>query len=127
MGRKGNSRNGGLARAKALTPERSSEIGRKAGKASAESKTFEQKSKQGHEAGLRSRINLTKEQSSEIGRKAGLVGGRKAASLQKSGAHIRVHCPHCGLESNLMVLKRWHFDKCKLNPNHSMNNSPPMT
>lgn len=32
------------------------------------------------------------------------------------GEHIQVStitCPHCGKTGNYMVMKRWHFDKCK--------------
>lgn len=32
------------------------------------------------------------------------------------GKHIQVStvtCPHCGKEGNYMIMKRWHFDKCK--------------
>ena len=25
----------------------------------------------------------------------------------------RANCPHCGLESNISILKRWHFNNCK--------------
>lgn len=33
--------------------------------------------------------------------------------LQK-GNRPRGVCPHCGKEGDLYVMKRWHFDKCKL-------------
>ena len=39
------------------------------------------------------------------------------------GQHIQVStviCPHCGKEGNYMVMKRWHFDKCK---NYSSSSS----
>ena len=52
----------------------------------------------------------------------GLKGARRTAELGLSGLknpknrfggnRQRAQCPHCGMESNLMILKRWHFDKC---------------
>jgi hypothetical protein len=39
------------------------------------------------------------------------VAGKKGS--EKGGCILRAICPHCGLESNLMILKRWHFDNCR--------------
>lgn len=74
----------------------------------------------------------TFEQRSAIGKKGGAIAGRKAADLslgfcgmtreqrlenaEKGGCAIRTQCPHCGLESTLMILKRWHFDNCPRKP-----------
>ena len=34
-------------------------------------------------------------------------------------AQLRTVCPHCGIESNMMILKRWHFANCRLNPDQT--------
>jgi len=42
-----------------------------------------------------------------------------AKSQLKSGAHNmlkRAECIHCGYESNVMSITRWHNDNCKYNP-----------
>lgn len=31
----------------------------------------------------------------------------------KKQAQIKLTCPHCGIESNGPVMKRWHFNNCK--------------
>lgn len=33
-----------------------------------------------------------------------------------SNNSTKVECPHCGKEGQLTNMKRWHFNKCKLNP-----------
>ena len=35
----------------------------------------------------------------------------------KRGTYIELVCPHCGFIGNGGVMKRWHFDRCKLNLN----------
>ncbi len=58
-------------------------------------------------------------------RKAGgKIGGKKgarvaAAKALKKGNHIsqqQVSCPHCSMEGNIRIMKRWHFDRCKHKP-----------
>lgn len=61
---------------------------------------------------------LDKEAQSKRGSIGGKKGSPKASNLKRmaEGKHIQnsiVTCPHCGKEGNYMVMKRWHFDKCK--------------
>ena len=73
--------------------------GRKGGRASAVNSTLEQKQEKGRRAAAR----RTPEGLRRIAQRCALNGA----------ALIRDHCPHCGLESNRMILLRWHFNKCK--------------
>lgn len=36
----------------------------------------------------------------------------KMALEKNTPAFKMVKCPHCGTESNKMIMSRWHFDKC---------------
>jgi hypothetical protein len=31
--------------------------------------------------------------------------------------NINVVCPHCNKTGNMPIMRRWHFDNCKSNPN----------
>jgi len=95
----------------ALTREQRSENGRKGGyigkggQVMAERLTHEQRVEMGRKGGSRT----PPEQRAANGRKAGTAN----AAAQITGAFVRDQCPHCGLESNRMILSRWHFDRCK--------------
>lgn len=42
------------------------------------------------------------------------IGGKASVKSPKHPNNTLVKCPHCNKESNLAIMKRWHFDKCKL-------------
>lgn len=52
----------------------------------------------------RSRQVITEEHKSNIG------------NAMRGYQHERVTCPHCGKTGGVTGMKRWHFNKCKLNP-----------
>lgn len=103
------------------TPEKRSEWGRKGATKKFKNMTAEQQlewvraggrrladmatSESQRERGLRTAQKKTFEEHSEWGRK----GGKKSSSY-------RVTCPHCGLESMLAIMYRWHFDNCLQKP-----------
>lgn len=70
----------------------------------------------GVRGGLGRYRNYPPEQISEWSRRAGLIGGRAAANKGVLGCQVRTSCPHCGLESSLAILHRWHFDHCWKKP-----------
>lgn len=39
----------------------------------------------------------------------------KITERLKKESQVKLTCPHCGLESNGPVMKRWHFSNCKAN------------
>jgi len=41
------------------------------------------------------------------------LGGKASAKSPKHPNNTLVKCPHCNKESNLAIMKRWHFDNCK--------------
>jgi hypothetical protein len=43
--------------------------------------------------------------------------GIRMAAEGNTPAFREDECPHCGLRSNYMILRRWHFDYCPKNPN----------
>jgi hypothetical protein len=42
------------------------------------------------------------------------LGGKASAKSPKHPNNTLVKCPYCNKESNLAIMKRWHFDNCKL-------------
>jgi hypothetical protein len=87
-----------------LTPEQKIEFGRKGGFHRMETMTAEQRS----EFARRATAALTPEQRSANARKA----ARRTAELGLGACYQRAECPHCGLEGNVVNMKRWHFDNC---------------
>ena len=46
--------------------------------------------------------------------------GAKAVSSMPNNVNKTLStCPHCGKTGQTMIMKRWHFDRCKLN--HSVS------
>ncbi len=49
-----------------------------------------------------------------------LMMGKKRGKYNMTKEYPTIVCPHCGLSSNKHgawgIMKRWHFDNCKLNP-----------
>lgn len=45
----------------------------------------------------------------------------KRESAERLANRPTVTCPHCGKSSNSPVMNRWHFDKCKRNPDNVSN------
>lgn len=90
------------------SPSEWSKFGRKAGRRAAElGKTgFQTMSMQ--EVAAKRWAKMSSEQKFSIVQKAGL----KAGELGHSGCQKRAMCPHCGLESSIPVLSRWHFNNC---------------
>lgn len=43
---------------------------------------------------------------------------QRAVALGATPCHKTGTCPHCGIETNLMNLARYHMDKCRHNPAH---------
>lgn len=41
-------------------------------------------------------------------------GGKASAKSPKHPNNTLVKCPHCSKKSNLAIMKRWHFDNCKM-------------
>lgn len=55
------------------------------------------------------------------GQANGMYGKTHSASAIariKEANNIKVECPHCGLNGTNSIMKRWHFDNCKLSPNY---------
>lgn len=113
-------KNGGRRRAEILSGERISEIAREAGKRSIETRTPEYRSATGRHAGLVTLERgtgihgLSSDQRREYGRLGGRTGG--AARLRRSGAYKMGRCSHCGYESTVLSLGRWHNDNCPRRP-----------
>jgi hypothetical protein len=78
------------------------EISYTARQRAAEAITHEQKVEWSRKAGKNRAKNLSPERLSEIGKMGGYC--------------IRVQCPHCGIESHVAILHRWHFDNCPKKP-----------
>lgn len=107
---------GGIAYSSSHSPDERSKIAQN-GLANVSPKRRSEIARMGGLIGGRRRAETTsRERRSEIGRMgaaAGAIkGNRKAIELKSTGAFKRATCPHCGLESNIMILHRWHFDKC---------------
>jgi len=63
---------------------------------------------------------LTEEQWLENRKKAGAATGKRNGSVavaeqkkNQTGMFGKSMCPHCGKVGNNVVMRRWHFDKCK--------------
>jgi hypothetical protein len=65
-----------------------------------------------HAQGKGGFANLPKEQRIANGKKSAAKNNPINAAAGKLGAQQRTRCPHCGLESTVIILKRWHFDYC---------------
>lgn len=108
-----NSRKAGLAAANKGTSF-GGEAGRRKGRGRAaelgvtgfQTMTHDQHVNAGIKGGRKRFESMTVEQRSALGRLAARGGG---------GVQIG-KCPHCGLESNISNLRRWHFDNCLKNP-----------
>lgn len=46
--------------------------------------------------------------------KNAIAGGKASIKSPNHVNNKRLKCPHCGIESTLPAIKRWHMDKCKL-------------
>lgn len=139
-GRSSNSPNGGLRRAEILSPERIVEISRNAGLRAREVIGLEGYAEMGRRGAARRAETITPERLSEIGRMGAArflevtTPEQRSRNARKANDSItpekrleiqqdarerclkREVCPHCGLESNLPILRRWHFDNCKYKP-----------
>jgi len=40
----------------------------------------------------------------------------KMADAKKKWATSKVTCPHCGSEGSPRIMRRWHFERCKMKP-----------
>jgi len=47
----------------------------------------------------------------------GQIPWNKGISTDISHLHKEITCPYCNKSGNIGVMKRWHFDYCKANPN----------
>jgi hypothetical protein len=43
-----------------------------------------------------------------------LARGAHASQTGKTPAYVDITCPHCGKVGNVLNMKRWHFERCKL-------------
>ena len=51
---------------------------------------------------------------------------RKMAEAKRKWATSKVTCTYCGAEGSPRIMRRWHFEKCKMNPQnlpHSKDNA----
>ena len=114
-------------------------LAQRRGKKAAEVVTAEERSERARHA----TAGLTPDQRAENSRKGGLKGGRRtvelgkaylshispeervryaalgtkrAVELKRTGAFMRDVCVHCGHEGNLLVLGRFHNDRCAARP-----------
>lgn len=45
----------------------------------------------------------------------------KMSRAKKKWATSKVTCPYCGAEGSPRIMRRWHFERCKMNPKNLPN------
>lgn len=47
---------------------------------------------------------------------------KRLSESRRGRPHVQkyVECPHCGKVGGASIMKRWHFDKCKINPENEI-------